>query len=179
VRRVEKRRLVSGESASHAVDGDLLHAAAGPSPSKDDFAAEAQAGQQVAAAMLQLRAGAKVPLPEWLLTGFGRATTYHVTPQDKVVLADRKVAREAVAKKRTAKAVYSEMADADEMPALSGALADLLAYGPGTAKLSEFLAGFKPEENVEKKTTEQALEAAGLKLDRLESAWKAWVANPK
>jgi hypothetical protein len=180
VRRVEKRRVESGERFSHAVDGDLLHAVAGPSQSKDDFGPEVQAGQQVAAAMMQFKAGAKVPLPDWLLTGFGRATTYRVSPQDKVVLADRKVARDAVPKKKlTAKAVYSAMVDVDELPALSGALAELLAYGPGTGKFTDFLAGFKPEENVERKTTEQALEAAGLKLDRLETAWKAWVSNTK
>jgi len=179
VRRVEKRRLVSGETSSHAVEGDAPHAVAGPSQSKDEFSAEVQAGQQIGAAMVQLKAGAKVPLPDWLLTGFGRATTYHVSPQDKAVLADRKIARDALAKKRTAKAVYTETADADEMPALSGALADLLAYGPGASKFSEFLAGFKPKENVEKMTTEQAFDAAGLKADRLESAWKTWVVNPK
>ncbi len=179
VRRVEKRRLVSGETSSHAVAGEMLYAVAGPTASKDDFPSETQAAQQVATALLQIKAGTKVPLPDWLLTGFGRATTYRISPQDKVVLADRKVARDAVAKKRTAKAVYNGTVDADEFAALSGALADMLAYGPGTAKFADLLAGFKLEENVEKKTTEQALEAAGLKWDRVENTWKAWVPNPK
>jgi hypothetical protein len=179
VRRVEKRRVVAGETASHAVDGDLLHAAAGPSQSKDEFPAETQAAQQVATAMLSVKAGPKVPLPEWLMTGFGRAATYRVTPQDKFVLADRRLARDAVAKKRTAKAVYNDSVDADEMPALSGALADLLTTSLSAAKFADFLAAFKPDENGEKKMTEPALDVAGVKLDRLEASWKVWVANPK
>jgi hypothetical protein len=179
VRRVGKRRFVAGETASNAVEGDLLHAAVGPA-AKENFPTEAQAGQQVAIAMLRLKAGAKLPLPEWLLTGFGRATTYRVTPQDKYVIADRKLARDAVAKKRTAKAVYTETVDADELPALAGALADMLAYGPGSTKFSELLVGFKPtDDEGTKRTTEEALDAAGLKLDRLEAAWKVWVVNPK
>ena len=179
VRRVEKRRVVSGETSSHAVDGDLLHAAAGPSQSKDDFPAETQAAQQVATAMLSVKAGPKVPLPEWLAMGFGRATTYRVSPQDKYVLADRKLARDAVAKKRTAKAVYNGTVDADELPALSGALADLITTSLPGAKFADFLAAFKPDENGEKKMTETALDAVNVKLDRLESSWKTWVANPK
>jgi len=179
VRRVEKRRFVTGETASNAVEGDLPHDAGGPA-AKENFPTEAQAGQQVAVAMLRLKAGAKVPLPEWLLTGFGRATMSRVTPQDKYVIADRKLARDAVARKRTAKAVYTETVDADELPALAGALADMLAYRPGSTKFPEFLAGFKPtDEQGTKRTTEEALDTAGLKLDRIEAAWKVWVVNPK
>ncbi len=179
IRRVEKRRFEAGDVSSHSLDRDKPHVAAGPPANKDDFAVEAQAAQQVATAMLQVKAGAQLPLPDFLLTGFGRATTYHVTPTDKVVVADRKTARDAVAKKRTAKAVYNGTVDADEFPSLAGALADMLAYGPGTSKFGEFLKGFQPEDNGPQKTTENALEAAGLKLDKLENVWKTWVAAAK
>ena len=181
VRRVEKRRLVAGETSTHAVDGDMLHVAAGPPQAKEDSSAEVQVGQQVATAMLQLKAGAKIELPEWLLVGFGRATHYRVAPQDKSVVADRKLARDVVAnRKRTAKMVYDGSLDVEEAPALSGALAELLAYGPGTQKFVAFVDGFKPTDEAGTATkTADALDAAGLKADRLETSWKAWVAVPR
>jgi hypothetical protein len=159
----------------------MLHVAAGPPQAKEDRSAEIQVGEQVGSAMVQIKAGARVQLPEWLLVGFGRATHYRVAPQDKYVVADRKIARDLVAnRKRTAKMVYNGSVDADEAPALSGALADLMAYGPGSQKFAAFLDGFKPtDEAGTAKKSEDALDAAALKPDRLETTWKAWVASPK
>ena len=38
-----------------------------------------------------------------------------------------------------------------------------------------FVAGFKPEENIQAKTAAQALDAAGLPPDRVAASWKRWV----
>jgi hypothetical protein len=37
--------------------------------------------------------------------------------------------------------------------------------------------GFKPGENQDSRTTAQAMEAAGIKADIVESRWKAWAAK--
>ncbi len=62
---------------------------------------------------------------------------------------------------------------------LEASLADFLAYGPGQSKFAAFVEAFKPEENQEKKTTEQALEGINLPKDRLNTRWREWAANPK
>ena len=62
---------------------------------------------------------------------------------------------------------------------LEGSLADYFAYGPGASKFVELLKGFMPEENVDRQTTEHALDAAGLTPDRIEKSWKIWAASAR
>jgi hypothetical protein len=173
VRRVEKRRLESDEVGSYRAEGDQPHAAAGPPRTKQDPSLELQAGQQVAAAMLQRKAGAKVPLPYWLVAGFGRATNYRAAP-GTYVTSERSHAARQVQAGRGVKDVWGGGLGEEDAGPLRASLADYLAYGPGAAKFPMLLTGFEPEEGQEKKTTEQALDAVGLKWDTLEKAWKAW-----
>ena len=49
----------------------------------------------------------------------------------------------------------------------------------GQSKFAKLLEAFKPEENQEKKTTEQALEGIGLPGDRLNPRWREWAVNPR
>jgi hypothetical protein len=65
--------------------------------------------------------------------------------------------------------------DADEAAVLQASLADFLAYGPGAAKFVSFVAAYEPEENMERKTTEQALMAVNLKPDAINRGWQTWV----
>jgi hypothetical protein len=179
IRRIEKRRLESDEVGSYDVDNDAPHVVASPPRSKLDPPVEIQAAQQVASAMLQKKAGAKVPLPDWLVSGFGHATYYRALPSSATG-AERHQAQVLVSKKkRTAANVWGSGLDVEEATVLRASLADYLAYGPGADKFPAFVAGFQPEENVERKTTEQALDAAGIKLDRLDKLWQTWVANPR
>src|SRR5262245_55880674 len=92
VRRVEKRRLDPEDCGSHQLEGDSPHVAAGPPQEKTDPAVEAQAGEQIAQALLVKKAGRTVPLPNWLRTGFGRATAYRAAPRDRAVVEERKKA---------------------------------------------------------------------------------------
>src|SRR4051812_40254822 len=85
-RRIEKRRPMPGESGSFKAADDLLHAAAGPGGKGP---VEARAGEMVAAVILARKAGRGTQVPEWLLYGFGRATSYQVVPKEKFVLDDR------------------------------------------------------------------------------------------
>jgi hypothetical protein len=175
VRRIEKRRLEENESGSQQVDREHPHAAAGPPRAKNEPGLEVQAAMQVAAALLQKKAGAEVPLPEWLPAGFSRATVWRTLPADKSTASDRKLARTFIAaRKRTAPEVWNNMVDSEESGVLRASLADYLAYGPGAAKFSAFVKGFKPGENQESRTTEQAMESAGLDVKAIEARWGAW-----
>jgi hypothetical protein len=172
VRRVEKRRQEAGESGSYGVAGDLPHVAAAPPRVKGERGVEVQAAEQLAAAMLHRKVGPKVPLPDWVLSGFGRATYGRAVPAAGT--ADRALAARLVKAGRTAMDVWGNL-DADEAAVLQASLVDFLAYGPGASKFLEFAAAFEPGENMEKKTAGQALDAVGLKPDALNRAWQTWV----
>jgi hypothetical protein len=170
-RRVEKRRPTSGESGSFKADDGMLHAAAwtgGKGP------VEARAGEMVAAVILQRKAGRGTQLPEWLLAGFGRATSYQVMPKEKFVLEDRKQTR-VLAKKKNASDVWAGGLEPEEVEAMQGSVAEFLAYGPARKYFAKLLVGFQPGENVAAKTTAQALEASGLTAEKAAKAWKNWI----
>jgi hypothetical protein len=180
VRRVEKRRPDLDETSNHAVEGDFPRVFAGPPRSKSAGGLEASAGQEVAAALLQRKAGSRVILPDWLLVGFGRATTWRAFPAaESTRQARQQAAAAVVSKKRTAQQVWGPDLTPDEAAVLRPALADLLAYGPGAPHFLAFLTGFRPEEGQERKSTEQALEAAGIKLANLEVIWPGFVRAPR
>ena len=178
VRRVEKRRLDEEETSVHMVAGDFPRVAAGPPRSKQAVNLEMHAAEELAAALLQRKAGAKTPLPDWLLVGFGRATTWRVYPREKATTDAR---REAIAlvinKKRTPQQVWGGGIEAEEAAVLRPMLADLLAYGPGSSRFPALVLGFRPAEGQERRSTEQALEAAGIKPDRLAQVWPDFVRN--
>jgi hypothetical protein len=179
VRRVEKRRPEAEDAGSHLVEGDFPHAVGGPPRAKTDPSVEGQAGEQLATAMLVKKTGKAVPLPGWLLNGFGRATSYRVKPTEKAVVEERRKASALVKKGRKASEIWGTTLEAEEAPLLEASLADFLAYGPGQSKFVALLEAFKPEENQEKKTTTQALEGISLPADRLNTRWREWAANPK
>jgi hypothetical protein len=178
VRRVEKKRLETEDVSSLDVDGDQPHVAAGPSKNKKDAGVEERAAEQVAAALLQRKAGKGVEVPAWLLYGFGRATSYRIAPRDAAVKKERGWAAKWTANRTTAD-VWGGKLDADEAPVLEASLADYLAYGPPSAKFPKFVTGFKPDENLIPKTAAQAIEAAGWTADGIEKDWKRWVVNQK
>jgi hypothetical protein len=175
VRRVEKRRLEEDETGSHLVEGELPHAIAGPARAKGDLSLGHEAVAQIGAALLQQKAGAKVPLPEWLAPGFGRATVWRAYPTDKNVIADRRLVKALIAgKKRTASDVWNGMLESEEAIVLRASLAEFMAFGPGAAKFPALLSGFKPAENQESRTIAQALESANLDPKAIEARWGTW-----
>ena len=116
----------------------------------------------------------------WLLAGFGRATTWRLGPREKPTLDARREALAWVAtKRRTAGQVWRGEVEAEEANALGATLADLLAYGPGASRFPGFVAGFRPGDGQERRSTEQALEAAGIKIENLEKVWLDFVRNPR
>jgi hypothetical protein len=169
VRRVEKRRLISGEISSRLAADDKLHVASSPPSNKWDWPVEAEAAAEMASLLL-----------DWLDTGFGRATYYRTMPKDALTRDDRQLAASLVSrKKKMAKDVWTGPLEADEAGALGGALSDFFAYGPAAVHFEKMLEGFKPEENVAKKSIDQALDKTKINKDKIEPAWKSFVANPK
>jgi hypothetical protein len=172
---VERRRLDPNETSGHTVEGDAPRVFAGPPRQKQAANLELHAAEAVAAALLQRKAGPKVIVPEWLLSGFGRATTWRLAPRDPGATAARREALLLVLnKKRTAQQVWGGELEFDEAVVLRPSLADLLAYGPGMTRFPQFIAGFRPEEE-EQRSTEQALQSAGIKLENLETVWPEFV----
>ena len=53
--------------------------------------------------------------------------------------------------------------------------ADLLAYGPGSSRFPQLVAGFRPEENDQRRSIEQALGSAGIKVEKLDKVWPEFV----
>ncbi len=177
VRRVDKQRLDSDDAASFNAEDDALHVAAGPPRLKSDLGQEGEAAEQLASLLLARKAGLKTIVAGWLSEGFGRATYYRAVGGPKTA-ADRREAASWAAK-GSAKDIWNGNLDAEKAAALEASLADYFAYGPGAGKFADLLKGFAPEENVLKKTTEQALDAAGLTPDRVEKSWKSWAPSVK
>ncbi len=178
VRRIERRRLQPDETSSMQAADDKLHIVVAPLAMRNGVPVEVQAGEQVAALMLARRAGIRTPLPDWLVSGFGRATYYRVAARDKTVVAERALAAK-LSRKHGAEEIWDGKLAADEATVLQASLVDFLAFGPGTRAFPKFVAGFTPEENRERKTTGQAFESAGLKPDRVASGWKTWTATAR
>ncbi|HTU17111.1 MAG TPA: hypothetical protein VMG10_03550 [Gemmataceae bacterium] len=178
VRRIEARRLLAEESVSFQADDDKLHVAVSPSSGRQGLPIEIRACEQVASLLLARRAGVKTPLPDWLMSGFGRATYYRVAPRDKAVVADRRLAIQ-LARKRSAEEIWNDKIAADEAAALQGSLVDYLAYGPGARAFSKLVTGYVPEENKERKTAWQAFDAANMKPEVVAQGWKRWVATAR
>jgi hypothetical protein len=176
-RRVEKRRPRAGEAGSFSAGDALLHAAAAPAAGKNAPPVEALAGEQLAALLLMRKAGERTSVPDWLVQGFGRATSYRALPaREKFVAEDRKRAK-ALAARHTAGDVWDGALDAEEAGCLQGSLCEMLAYGAGRVRFVRFVEAFKPAENMLTKTTAQAMEAAGISPEKVGKLWKKSVGS--
>jgi hypothetical protein len=138
-----------------------------------------QTGALVGSAVLQGKMGG-TEVPEWVRMGFGRSASLRAEgPNSKRLAAYKARARRAVLAGAGGRpvpvgAVWNESGTPDQ-GTLATCLMDYLAYGPGSAKLLDFLNGFRPNENVQNPGVAQALEAAMWKEPALDAAWKKWV----
>ena len=174
IRRVERRRPMDVETGSYSATDDRLHAVAVPGAGKGAIPVELRAGEMVASLLLQRKAGARTELPDWLVSGFGRATSYRATTGQKFVADDRKQARLLV-KKRNAADCWGGKLEGEEAEVVQASVAEMVTYGFSASRLTKLLNGFKPGENIAVKTTAQALEAADLTAEGLNRAWKKYV----
>jgi hypothetical protein len=178
IRRVERRRLEGDETSTHTVEGDFPRVVTGPPRSKQLANLETYAAEELAAVLLQRKAGPKVILPDWLKYGFGRATTWRIAPREPATVSARKEAIELVFKKqRSVQQIWGGGLEPEEAAVLRPTLADLLAYGPGMSRFPAFVAGFRPTDGQDQRSAEAALQAAGIKVENLAKVWPDFVRN--
>ncbi|MGL4549915.1 MAG: hypothetical protein ACRC33_01905 [Gemmataceae bacterium] len=172
-RNVEMRRPEPGETGSFAAEDERLHVAATPAKG-GGTPIDVRAGELAASLLLMRKAGVKTPVPDWLAHGFGRATTYRLSPKDRGVLADKKLIKAAVRRKGAAD-VWDGKLEADEAGPMNAALAEFFAYGPGAARFAKLLAAYKPtEEDAPPPTTGQALDAIGVSPATTDRLFRNW-----
>jgi len=168
VRRVVKRRVEPDELGVYRVDDDPPLIGATALKATADAKIEVQAAQQIGEALLARKAGKNVEVPEWLVTGFGRATAVRAGLRPP----DTPIAAKLVAAGRSAADVWGGNLAADEAGILRGSLVDYLAYGGGASKFPAFVTAFQPGQNVITVTTDQALKAAVIDAERVERGWR-------
>jgi hypothetical protein len=173
VRQIEKRSADEAESGCFRLADETPHAAAGPGKGRDAATTETQAGYQLAAALLAARAKS-VPLPEWLVTGFAKATAAQAAGMSA---GNRKRAARALATKFKAVDVWNEMTPLEARQVLAASVADFLFYGKGVTKPADFLNGFRPDDERPVKTGVDALAAAKLSPEQFEAAYRRWLAS--
>ncbi len=172
-RQVEKRSPDEAEFGSFKLADETPHVAAGPGKGKDAPTPEMQAGYQVCAALLAARAK-NVPVPEWVVTGFGRTTAAHAAGMSA---GNRRRAARALSARFKAADVWNEMTPADVRQVLAVSVADFVFYGRGVPKPAEFLNGFRPDDEKAMKTPSDALAACQLTPEQFEVAYRRWLAS--
>jgi hypothetical protein len=170
-RQVEKRSPDEAELGSFRLGDETPHVAAGPGKGKDAPTPEVQAGYQLAAALLATRAK-NVPLPEWLVTGFGKATAAHAAG---TTAGGRKRAARNLGLRFKASDAWNEMAPAEARQVLAQSVADFIFYGKGVAKPVDFLNGFRPDDEKPKKTAVDALSASQLTPEQFDVSYRRWL----
>lgn len=149
---------------------DAPFVAASPPQRKYQPSLENQAAEQVASAMLAKKAGGVAP--EWVVAGFGRATSWRANPAGHY--RDRVQVRKLI-RGHTAYDVWSDKISAEEAPYLRASLVEYLAYGPGAPHFLKFLEGFKPGEKRRMPMTMDALKAVRADYAQIVTrAWPAW-----
>jgi hypothetical protein len=179
IRRIEKRRPRRQEAGSFSAADDALHVLASKREDTDP-PVELQAVQQTASLLLQRKAGVRTILPGWLLNGFGRATWYRAEAGKTPVNKERQRAFFFIQrnKSRNAQEVWGGSLEGEEAAVLEAHLADFLAYGPARMKFPALVEAFRPGENEEMKSMDQALQAVELKADSVNKTFRAWVLRP-
>jgi hypothetical protein len=178
VRLVEQRRPQEDEQGGFDARGNAPHVSAGPPTRKEDPSVQAIAGEHVASTLLARKAGTSVP--DWVVTGFGRATGWRAAPTSPLGRQQRGAAARLLGPQnvRTVKDVWSGKVKDDEAMLLQASLMDYLAYGPASSHLLKFLEGFRPEQGKTEKTAEDALKTADIGLEQLNYKWKSWARRP-
>lgn len=175
VRQVEKRSPDDTEQGSQMLSGETPHIAVGPGRSASAAALETQAGHEIAAAVLTARMKA-VPLPEWIVAGFSRAAAARAANQTPNVR--KKAARDMIRARVRPREAWGEALTQDQRLTLATSIVDFLIFSGGV-KPTQFLGGFRPDDQKSAKTVEDALSAVDLTIDQFEAAFVKWLATAK
>ncbi len=171
VRQIEKRSPDDAEQGSAKVQGDEPHIAVAPGQGKDAVTADTEAGYEVAAALLTIRAKG-TQLPEWLTLGFARATAAQAAKTPAGVR--KRVARQLAGRAKPIEAWNDSLSIEQRLP-LATSVADYLFYGKGLSRPGDFLLAFRPDDEKPMKTAIDALEAVKLTPEKFEAGYFAWL----
>jgi hypothetical protein len=168
LRNVEKRMVSKTDVGSFRHERDMSMITAGPpAASVESPPVAVEAINQLAQALLSK---AHPSLPEWFVTGFGRAAMYRQAPKEKLFVLERRLAAELVRAGVTAKDVWGGKLGADQGVILHASFVDFLVNSPQVGKLfPEIVANYSSET-----AFEDALKAAKLSADAVDRAWRAW-----
>jgi hypothetical protein len=172
IRRVEKRRPAEGETGSASVRKDQPHVIAGPPQGPLDPPVDAQAGGQIAVALLVKKAGTGVP--DWVRTGFARATWLQGLSGAERTAEHRRALALVTQRKRQAQSAWG-LLEEDEAPIIRGSVIEYLAYSGRTPRFVPFLMGFRPSDTKQEPTTADALKAAEITPANLNTVWQKWL----
>lgn len=133
----------------------------------------------VASAFLKAK-GSTAALPDWLVNGYGRVTAMRAEGMTAKRYTSYKAgAKSAANKGAKITELWSEIKP-DNANILANSFAEYLAYGPASANFVKLIYGFRPDENGNAPSAQQAFEAAGWKdLSMLEAAWRKWATTGK
>lgn len=183
VKLVEQRsgKLDADEMQTHGLKGQPhVAVTAAPGSRTTDADLKTEAMSAVVAALVDQKAGASVPT--WIHTGMGKAVSYRVEGNGRLLDAHRTKVKGLFTKARVgtfkASDVWGDnkLKDADT---LTISLAEYLLYGADAEATGKFLGGFRATDERQEPTVNTALEAAGWKLDDLDLAWKKWAMGLK
>jgi hypothetical protein len=157
--------------------GEPAYVAVSVPPAEKATDLEAEAGLQSAVALFQAKAG-PARLPAGMTAGFARAMIMRQNPT--AAAKDRGTIRQVLAKYKAGD-VWSppENVDVREKQLITASFTEYLVFGPESAKLGKFLAAFRTAEGDPMPSVTDALAGAGIAVDKLDAAWKRWVATGK
>jgi hypothetical protein len=177
IRVFERRKVNEDEIATHDGEGDFPFIAACAGKQPGDLGALGNAGIELGALVVTVRA--KTPLPGWLTDGFGRATVLHAGPASALA-AERKKASVIVTKSNRGVAdIFNDSLKAEEQPYLRSSFADYMAYSGRTAKFLPFIEGFRPDPKGNARNLAEALKNANTNQDELNNNWQKYVKSFK
>jgi hypothetical protein len=172
MRTIAKQRPSADDSGVFSLRGPQPYLGACPPQTKYDPSLENQAGEQLAMAILAQRGGEA--LPDWLVAGFGRATSWRAAPSTHY--HERQAVKRLV-KGRSLNDIWDGKLNAEEASLLRASLVEFLAYGPGAEAFPKFIDALKPIQNGQGKSVAEALKVIRYDPDRLNKRWLTWVAT--
>lgn len=169
------RRVEPGERSSLVIEKDKAYLLAAPPERKGDL----PIAEELASLTAQYLIRTKHPksLPDWVVTGFGRATLLR-TASARRKAQERLAAATLVArKKRKASDAWSASVPRPEREVIAGLVVYYLAYSGRTKKFPDLLQAFVTTAGRDgRPDTAAAFRKIGVEVQRLNQVWPRWLA---
>ncbi len=174
LRRVEKRSPEKGDLVEINSGDWVLRAATTVGSVKDGLLSDHRAGELAAAMMVGRKAKKANKIPEWLVLGFGRATTWKIAKQTLKPLVEERRKVALLSKKWNGWQVLCGDAHGPEAPAMQASAVYYLAFGPTASKFPKFVEGYQLDDNNTTRSLDQVLEFSGVEKDTFSTGWQKW-----